>query len=172
MPRNFVGKMLVIGLGTAIVGSCSGAVTLPHFFREEYRVKVTDAQVVHKNEKSIYRVYTQDNNRGIRVFENDDSLLECFFGRCKFDSSNVQAQLTAAKMNNEWVDITAYGFRMPLFSMYENVVKVTPVHEQSSSSLDYSLAQAEFDKFGRQAPEAAQIELGNTTGQDLILATQ
>ena len=48
----------------------------------------------------------------------------------KWDSSTLQAEaqnLKSDKSNPEWVAITHYGWRMPLFSIFPNAVSITPV---------------------------------------------
>jgi hypothetical protein len=48
----------------------------------------------------------------------------------KWDSSNLQAEaqnLKSDKTNPEWVAITHYGWRMPIFSIFPNAVSITPV---------------------------------------------
>ena len=48
----------------------------------------------------------------------------------KYDSSNLQAEATnyvSTKEKPEWVAVTHYGWRMPIFSIYPNAVKIRPV---------------------------------------------
>ena len=48
----------------------------------------------------------------------------------KYDSSNLQAEATnfvSPKEKPEWVAVTHYGWRMPIFSIYPNAVKVRAV---------------------------------------------
>ena len=48
----------------------------------------------------------------------------------KWDSSTLQAEaqnLKSDKANPQWVAITHYGWRMPIFSIFPNAVSVTPV---------------------------------------------
>lgn len=46
----------------------------------------------------------------------------------KWDSSTLQAEATnAARNNTEWVAVTHYGWRLPIFSIFPNAVSITPV---------------------------------------------
>lgn len=46
----------------------------------------------------------------------------------KWDSSTLQAEATNATRNNtEWVAVTHYGWRLPIFSIFPNAVSITPV---------------------------------------------
>lgn len=104
---------LIVGLGAVVlVGS-----VIPHFDRETYIVKVTDKErIVEKSGESIdskYLVYTTLQDGSVRVFENTDSPLEF-----KWNSSDVYAKLE----DGQTFSIRTYGFRIPFFSMYENII--------------------------------------------------
>jgi Protein of unknown function (DUF1523) len=46
----------------------------------------------------------------------------------KWDSSTLQAEATnAARNTTEWVAVTHYGWRLPIFSIFPNAVSITPV---------------------------------------------
>jgi hypothetical protein len=46
----------------------------------------------------------------------------------KWDSSTLQAEATnAARNSTEWVAVTHYGWRLPIFSIFPNAVSITPV---------------------------------------------
>lgn len=104
----------------ALFGSC-GLGTAPHFDRESYQVKVIGSERVVSGDK--YVVFTQDVDTGKEgAFENTDSLLECLFDGCKFDSSTLQAKLKGAEKSNAVCDIRTYGWRVPFLSMYKNII--------------------------------------------------
>ncbi|MDI6737446.1 MAG: DUF1523 family protein [Nanoarchaeota archaeon] len=129
MNLKRIGKGVLIGGLVAVVaaGAC-GAVTCKHWDRETYRVKVTGAERVNKGDDSKYIVFAEDVNTGeAMAFENTDSSMECFFGRCKWDSSNIQSKANAAKNENAVVDIKTYGWRVPFLSWYENIVSIEKV---------------------------------------------
>lgn len=85
-----------------------------------YTVTVTDKDRVRNKDDdgSKYLVYADDLNGKSMVFENTDSLL-----RWKWNSSNVQGSL---KEGNTY-KITVVGYRVPIFSMYENIIKVEKI---------------------------------------------
>ncbi len=104
---------LIVGLGAVVlIGS-----VIPHFDRETYIAKVTDKErIVEKSGESIdskYLVYTTLQDGSTRVFENTDSALEF-----KWNSSDVYAKLE----DGQTFSIRTYGFRIPFFSMYENII--------------------------------------------------
>lgn len=94
-------------------------IALTNFNDKEYAVTVTDKErVAYQNGdciKSRYLVYCKDTNGNIHVFENTD----CIF-RWKFDSSDVYAELEEGKEYK----LTVVGYRIPVFSCYENIIKV------------------------------------------------
>ena len=65
----------------------------------------------------------------VMVYRNEDTgwIWPPYF---KYDSSNLQAEATnlkSTKSDPQWVSITHYGWRMPIFSIYPNAVKITAV---------------------------------------------
>ena len=91
--------------GVILVGSVGIA---SHLSKDEVTFTVKDKERVVKNEDSYYLVFTDKG-----VFKNSDA-----FWQLKFDSSEVQNQLvrgnTYTCSKNFW--------RVPLFSMYENLI--------------------------------------------------
>lgn len=66
---------------------------------------------------------------GPMVYRNEDTgwIWPPYF---KYDSSNLQAEATNAispKDKPEWVAVTHYGWRLPIFSIYPNAVKIKAV---------------------------------------------
>ncbi len=123
--RSKLGLSIVV---LALFGSCGALGSAPHFDRQSYQVKVTGSERVVESSgndgtTSKYVVFTQDANTGEEgAFENTDSLLECLFDGCKFDSSTLQAKLKGAEKSNAVCDIRTYGWRIPFLSMYENII--------------------------------------------------
>lgn len=76
-----------------------------------------DYKTIHINDKERiegdYLIYTEDE-----VFKNTDSLLFM-----KFDSSDVYNKL---KIDGRY-RVKVYGFRIPFFSMYRNIVKINTI---------------------------------------------
>jgi len=127
-------QRIIAGLiGIAGLGIISE--TVPHFTRDKYLVKVTGMERVTSSDTdskgnttvdSKYVVFTKDAKTGqARAFQNTDTLLECAFGSCKFNSSDMQAQLADAKASGKTVEVSTYGWRIPIFSSYKNIVSVT-----------------------------------------------
>lgn len=93
---------------------------IDHCNRGTYRVKVTGTETKRDDDHDRYLVFTTDvDATKERVFENVDSALEL-----KWNSSNLQARLMDAQQNNKLCEIRAYGFRIPFFSSYKNIVDV------------------------------------------------
>jgi Protein of unknown function (DUF1523) len=68
-------------------------------------------------------------NGEVMVYRNEDTgwFWPPYF---KWDSSTLQAEATnlkSDKANPQWVAITHYGWRMPIFSIFPNAVKIAPV---------------------------------------------
>ena len=87
----------------------------------EYTITVTDKERIYKGSgdtSSKYLVFGDDENGNSLVFENTD----CFI-RGKWNSSNIQGQL---KEGNTY-KITAVGYRVPFFSMYQNIIKIEEI---------------------------------------------
>jgi hypothetical protein len=65
----------------------------------------------------------------VMVYRNEDTgwFWPPYF---KWDSSTLQAEATnlkSDKISPQWVAVTHYGWRMPIFSIFPNAVKITPV---------------------------------------------
>ena len=90
----------------------------PHFFRNTYIVTIANKRVIKHDNIDTYLIYTQMEDGNIKIFENTNSLLEF-----KTHSENVYWGLT---INGKY-EIKAYGLSMPLFSSYENIIKVKVV---------------------------------------------
>ena len=65
----------------------------------------------------------------VMVYRNEDTgwFWPPYF---KWDSSTLQAEATnmkSDKANPQWVAVTHYGWRMPIFSIFPNAVKISPV---------------------------------------------
>ncbi len=118
----FMGTKLRVGLTVAgiaaLVGSCAAS---PHFDRDTYRATVTEKVVKRYDKSDKYLIFTKLEDGSIRIFENTDSLLEG-----KFSSSDLYAKLEAGKT----YDIKTYGWRVPLFSWYENILGAEQVSDR------------------------------------------
>lgn len=74
-------------------------------------ITIVDKQYVKKNDGGYYLIFTRHND----VFKNVDSLVNL-----KFNSSSVYGQLEKGRTYCVYV----YGWRIPLFSLYPNIVSV------------------------------------------------
>ena len=69
------------------------------------------------------------DGESVMVYRNEDTgwFWPPYF---KWDSSTLQAEaqnLKSDKANPQWVAVTHYGWRLPIFSIFPNAVSVTPV---------------------------------------------
>lgn len=96
--------LIVLILGFNICGS---------FNEKTYTITITDKDRIITHNTSKYLVFGDDEQGTPLVFENTDNII-----RLKFRSSNVQGGLKVGKT----YDITVVGFRIPVFSIYENIV--------------------------------------------------
>jgi hypothetical protein len=84
-----------------------------YFITDTITTKITDAQMTEVQGK--FMIATED-----RPFVNDDAMY-----RFKFNSATIQNE--AIRLKGKVVRIKKYGWRIPIFSMYENVVKIEEV---------------------------------------------
>lgn len=112
--------MIVIFLGLSI-----GYQAMFSFNDTDYKITVTDKERIYKGSgdtsSSKYLVFGDDENGNALVFENTD----CFV-RGKWNSSNIQGQL---KEGNTY-KITVVGYRIPFFSMYQNIIRIEEVEKR------------------------------------------
>lgn len=99
-------KLLLIFAAVALTFRAGFA----YFTAETVTFTVQEKQVVTDQGSSRYLVFT-----GGEVFENTDC-----FTRFKFDSSDLQSELK----EGETYTATVYGWRVPLFSWYRNIVSI------------------------------------------------
>ena len=98
-------KAVLIGIAVCIM-----AVLYSYFVADTITTRITDAQMMKVDGK--FMIATED-----RPFVNYDAKY-----RFKFNSGTVQND--AIKLRGKLVQIKKYGWRIPLFSQYENVVKI------------------------------------------------
>ena len=100
-------KIKIILLGIA---ACILLVMYSYFVADTIVTRITDAQMTKVDGK--FMIATE-----YRPFVNYDAKY-----RFKFNSGTVQND--AIKLRGKTVRIKKYGWRIPIFSMYENVVKI------------------------------------------------
>lgn len=112
----FVGLILLLTIGSQVVFN---------FNDREYTITITDKERIYEgsgdSSSSKYLVFGDDTNGTSLVFKNTD----CFI-RGKWNSSNLQGKM---KEGNTY-RITVVGYRVPFFSMYQNIIKVEEIKRQ------------------------------------------
>ena len=101
-------KAVLIGIAAVIL-----LLLYSYFVADTVETRITDAQMTKVDGR--YMIATE-----YRPFVNYD-----VWYRFKFNSGTVQNE--AIKLKGKVVKIKKYGWRMPLFSRYENVVKIEEV---------------------------------------------
>ena len=101
-------KAVLIGMAVCIL-----AVLYSYFVADTITTRITDAQMMKVDGK--FMIATED-----RPFVNYDAKY-----RFKFNSGTIQND--AIKLRGKLVKIKKYGWRIPIFSQYENVVKIEEV---------------------------------------------
>jgi hypothetical protein len=101
-------KAVLIGIATCIL-----LVLYSYFVGDTVQTRITDAQMTKVDGR--YMIATE-----YRPFVNYDA-----WYRFKFDSGTIQNE--AIRLRGKVVKIKKYGWRMPLFPEYENVVKIEEV---------------------------------------------
>ena len=107
-------KIILFGIVACIL-----LVLYSYFVADTVVTRITDAQMVKVDGK--FMIATE-----YRPFVNYDAKY-----RFKFNSGTVQND--AIKLRGKTVKIKKYGWRIPIFSMYENVVKIQEVKESSGN---------------------------------------
>jgi hypothetical protein len=101
-------KAILIGIAVCIL-----ATVYSYFIADTVQTRITDAQMTKVDGR--FMIATED-----RPFVNEDAKY-----RFKFNSGTIQND--AIRLRGKVVRIRKYGWRMPLFSRYENVVKIEEV---------------------------------------------
>jgi hypothetical protein len=98
-------KLILIAIVASIL-----LVLYSYFIADTVVTRITDAQMTKVD--GMFMIATE-----YRPFVNYDAKY-----RLKFDSGTVQND--AIKLRGKMVRIKKYGWRIPIFSMYENIVKI------------------------------------------------
>lgn len=117
-----IGKLKLIGLFILVITILIADNAIFNFNDTDYTVTITDKDRIYsnngKNASSKYLVFSDDENGNSLVFENTD----CFI-RGKWNSSNIQGELKEGHIYK----ITVIGYRVPIFSMYQNIIKIEEI---------------------------------------------
>jgi len=112
---DFMKKM---GIRTITVGIAVLVLTVlySYFIADSIVTRITDAQMTKVDE--MFMIATEE-----RPFVNYDAKY-----RFKFDSGTIQND--AIRLKGKMVRIKKYGWRVPILSWYENVVKIEEVEQR------------------------------------------
>jgi hypothetical protein len=111
MPKSSTGfKVKAVLVGVAVI---IALILYSYFIPDTIRTRITDAQLTMV--EGHFMIATE-----YRPLVNHDAKY-----RFKFDSGNIQNE--AIRMKGKEVRIRKYGWRIPIFSMYENVVSLKQV---------------------------------------------
>lgn len=102
---GFKVKAVLVSIAVIIV-----LILYSYFIPDTIRTRITDAQLTKVD--GYFMIATED-----RPLVNHDA-----WYRFKYNSGNVQNE--AIRLKGKQVMIRKYGWRIPLFSMYENVVSI------------------------------------------------
>jgi len=103
--KSFKIRAILIGIVTLILLGLYS-----YFVADTIVTRINDAQMTKVN--GMFMIATED-----RPFVNYDAKY-----RLKFDSGTVQND--AIKLRGKMVRIKKYGWRIPIFSVYENIVRL------------------------------------------------
>lgn len=107
-------KITMIAATLAVISIALFGIGFPYWTADECTITVTDKERVVKgggdSVSSKYLVFTETE-----TFENTDCLR-----RFKFNSSDIHGSLKIG----ETYHVKVYGWRVPLLSMYRNIVRV------------------------------------------------
>ena len=104
-------KIFVILNVGLLIGLVIFAIGFPYWTAENVTIMVSGKERIAEEGGGKYLVFTEGE-----VFQNTD----CLF-RGKFNSSDVYGQLEPGKSYRALV----YGWRIPFFSMYRNIVRIS-----------------------------------------------
>lgn len=87
-------------------------------------IKRMDSAEAQNQTRDVYFIQMESLEGEPRVYRNDDIWLYA-----KFDSADLQAQVQSFSADKQTVAVRHYGWRIPVFSMFPNAVKVWQVDE-------------------------------------------
>ena len=105
---GFKVKAVLVGIAVIIV-----LILYSYFIPDTIRTRITDAQMTKVD--GYFMIATE-----YRPLVNHDARY-----RLKFDSGNIQND--AIRLKGKEVMIRKYGWRIPVFSMYENVISIKEI---------------------------------------------
>jgi hypothetical protein len=110
-------KTKLAGIGVVVI--VLAIVLNPNCSIDSYNVRVTDKQVKRLNDgREVFMIFTKRENGKERVFVDADTKLFM-----KFNSADLYAKLDTGK----WYRVRTVGWRIPMFSQFENILKAEPL---------------------------------------------
>lgn len=143
MPRHISLKTRFVAYGAVMAFGLASLICLDYVLPEKTRAYVTGLEVKRVDRDGpisaenpadgpthdAYFIYTSlsspdtDQAEHVRVFRNEDTGWH-FPPYLKFNSADIQAKAQALSKANKEVTITSYGWRISIFSMFQNVLDV------------------------------------------------
>ena len=109
-----IARMRIIAI-LIVIAACTLMALYSYFIADTVQTRITDAQMTKVDGR--FMIATE-----YRPFMNED-----VWYRFKFDSGSVQND--AIRLRGKMVKIKKYGWRIPMLSMYENVLKITEIKQ-------------------------------------------
>lgn len=94
--------------------------TCTRYNDHEYVITITGKEHIPQSVHNEYLIFGVDEENKPLVIKNVNS-----YYRFKFNSSDVQAFIK----EGETYIVTVYGYRIPIFDMYENIIKAEEINE-------------------------------------------
>lgn len=111
-------KKSIICLGAVLVIISLLISAFAMFNDTTYTVTVTKMERINDKSKGYYLIFCEDDQGNYYEFQNRDMLL-----RGKFNSSTLYNKI---KVGSKY-EFTVVGMRIPLFSKYQNIIKMKEV---------------------------------------------
>jgi hypothetical protein len=81
-------------------------------------------QGVGRNTRDVYFIQTETaDTRSPRVYRNEDRLLPYL----KWNSADLQSRSQSLASDRQLVEVRHYGWRIPLFSIFPNTLRMNPI---------------------------------------------
>lgn len=119
MPNILKKFKTVMGIGAIAAAILVPSILIGHsyFVSDTVVTKINGTEVKRYEKSDVYLVFTDAG-----VFQNSDA-----WYRLKWNSSDLQNRVL--KLKDKQVAIQKYGWRMPFFSAYENIVDIKEVKD-------------------------------------------
>lgn len=112
MKKSIICLGIVLVIISILISVCTT------FNDTTYTVTVTDKERINDKESSYYLIFCEDDAGNYYEFKNKDNLI-----RGKFDSSSYYNKIKVGRR----YEFTVVGIRIPLFSKYQNIIKMKEV---------------------------------------------